>query len=119
MSEDAGAEVLQRMRAARLSGTWLGASLLVFFLVTGILVLGGAESRPDAPSRREWWNLITATTLITALGTFAAGFATISNLALAWRAERRQAQEFDSKLRQLALRVQQLEAKNPEKGPDA
>jgi hypothetical protein len=57
--------------------------------------------------------------IATALGTLVTGIGTMSSLLLAWRAERRQGQEFQLKIRQLEHQVLELDAKKHEKGVGA
>ena len=70
--------------------------------------------RPPEPCESQGGRVASIATIVTALGTFTTGMATVSNLLLGWRAEKRQAQEFQLKIKQLEHQVQELDAKKRE-----
>jgi hypothetical protein len=113
MAEDAGNAALRYRRVARKHAIGFLALLLGFLLFT-VLVIRTAP--PEPPGGIDW---AAVAVLAAAFGALATGLATISNLLLARRAERRQAREFDLELRQPAHRVQEPEAREPEKGSGA
>jgi len=113
MAEDAGDAALRHRRAARKYVVGFLA-LLLGFLLSAFLVtrIGPPEARGGVD-----WSAVAA--LVAAFGTLATGLAAVSNLILAWRAERREPGEADLKLRQPAHRAQELEAKTPDEGSGA
>ncbi len=113
MAEDAGTEALRHRRAARKHAIGFLALLLGFFLVAS------AMTRIAPPELRGGIDWAAVAALAAAFGTLAAGLATVSNLILARRAERRQARGCDPELRRPAHQAQEPEAKKPETGSGA
>ncbi|MFT8246618.1 hypothetical protein [Roseomonas sp. BN140053] len=121
MSEAEQFALARRQIALRLA-KW-AAGLLVpgvlilfwFWVETGLVHAPPPSGDIQSAGGNGTWALVAA--IGSTLTGLLAAVASISNLTLAWRAERRQTREAMLKLRQLELQVKELEAKQVQAPP--